>query len=50
MSFSALGRLQNNKVPHLQPKFTMCVLINMYQFKIFASVSWDSDITQENLI
>ena len=39
ISFSALGRLQNNKIPHLQPNFTMCVSINMYKFKIFVSVS-----------
>ena len=55
MSFSALGRLQNNKIAHLQPKFTMCVSLNMYQFKIFALVMrnqscWDSDITQKNSI
>ena len=55
MSFSALGRLQNNKIAHLQPKFTMCVSLNMYQFKIFTPVTrnqscWDSDITQKNSI
>ena len=36
MSFFALGRLKNHKVPHLHPNSTMFMLLDRLQLKIYA--------------
>ena len=36
MSFFALGRLKNHKVPHLHPNSTMFMPLYRLQLKIFA--------------
>ena len=51
-SICALGRLENIKIPHIHLKFTICVSLNGYQFKIKASNTrnwsqWDWDFTQK---
>ena len=50
--YLCFGRLENIKIPHIHLKFTICVSLNGYQFKIKASNTrnwsqWDWDFTQK---